>query len=381
MRSALLVAVVLTGSAHADSIKNPFGDKPVARPAAAKPDATALQRPAPAGAVAASDDKPAADKSTKQDAKKKTAATLAAITPEPNEFTNDPIVGRASRILGTEVSGMIAFTFDDGPNAETTPVVLDALKKYDVPATFFVVTQRLSGKHGEKPRQLLARTMAEGHLIASHSVSHPYLGKAKPALIDKEIDASFKALAEHALRPIGLFRAPFGALNDVGRARLRKLGVTEAFWSIDTLDWKAKDAGKLRQKAATMIEKQNGGVILWHDVKPITAKVIGDVLDDLEALNCKRLAAKQEPIWPVSIHYFLRDGREPRAVPDDVKKRTAAYKAALPGRCAKRPKPASDGGAAKDAKAAQGAAKDAGAAPVLDDRLQCSENPLAKGCS
>lgn len=258
---------------------------------------------------------------------------------EPNEFTNDPILGRASRINGEEVSGLIAFTFDDGPDANTTPAVLDALKKYDIPATFFVVTQRLSGKHGEKPRALLARTMAEGHLIASHSVSHPYLGKAKDKLLDKEMDASFKALSTEAKRPIGLFRAPFGAMSPAGRARLKKLGVTEAFWSIDTEDWKAKDAAKLRAKAARMIDKQNGGVILWHDVKKITAEIIGDVLDDLEASNCKRLAAKQEPIWPVSIHYFLRDGKEPRAIPEDVKKRTEAYKAALPGRCAKRPPP------------------------------------------
>ena len=70
-----------------------------------------------------------------------------------------------------------------------------------------------------------------------------------------------------------------------------------------------------------------------HDVKPITAKVIGEVFDDLEAENCQRLAAKQEPIWPVSLHYFLRDGKTPRAIPDAVAKRTDAYKAALPGRC------------------------------------------------
>jgi hypothetical protein len=73
-----------------------------------------------------------------------------------------------------------------------------------------------------------------------------------------------------------------------------------------------------------------------HDVKPITAKVIALVLDDLEAENCRRLLAKEEPIWPVSIHYFIRDGKQPRAVPDEVAKRTEAYKQALPGRCAKR---------------------------------------------
>ena len=88
-----------------------------------------------------------------------------------------------------------------------------------------------------------------------------------------------------------------------------------------------------------MILKDGGGVVLMHDVKPITAKVISEVLDDLEAENCKRLADGKEPITPVSLHYFLKDGKTARAIPADVDKRTAAYKAALPDRCAKRPPP------------------------------------------
>lgn len=258
---------------------------------------------------------------------------------EPNEFTDDPVLGKGARINGEEVAGLVTFTFDDGPNPDTTPAVLDALKQYDVPATFFVVTRRLVGKLGEKPRELLARTMGEGHLVASHSVSHSHLGNADAKKLDREVDRSFEMLSAEAKRPIGMFRAPFGALGSAGRARLKKLGVTEVFWSIDTLDWQAKQADKLRAKVLAMILKQNGGVVLMHDVKMITAAVIGQVLDDLEAENCRRLTAKREPIWPVSIHYFVRDGKKPRAVPDDVAKRTEAYKKALPDRCAKRPAP------------------------------------------
>jgi hypothetical protein len=118
--------------------------------------------------------------------------------------------------------------------------------------------------------------------------------------------------------------------------RLKKLGVTEVIWSVDTLDWKAHNADRLRKKVLAMILKQNGGVVLMHDVKPITAKIIAEVLDDLEAENCKRLEEKKDPIIPVSLHYFLRDGKTPRPVPDDVQKRTDAYKLALPVRCANR---------------------------------------------
>lgn len=255
---------------------------------------------------------------------------------EPTVFTNDPVLGHASRVRGEETTGFVTFTFDDGPNPDTTPAVLDALKQYDIPATFFVVTKRLAGKHGDKARELLAREMADGHLVASHSVSHAHLGRADAKKLAREIDRSFEILAAEAKRPIGMFRAPFGSLGGAGRARLRRLGVTEVFWSIDTLDWQAKHIDKLRKKVMAMIVKQQGGVVLMHDVKPITAAVIAGVLDDLEAENCRRLSVKEEPIWPVSIHYFLRDGDAPRAVPDDVAKRTEAYKLGLPVRCAKR---------------------------------------------
>ncbi len=283
-------------------------------------------------------------------------------------LTDDPLLGNSPRIDGDEVKGLVAFTFDDGPNPETTPSVIDALVKYDIPATFFIVTQRLLGKHGVKPRDILARELFEGFLVGSHSVTHKLLKHAEGATITKEIDNSFRTLASEADRPIGMFRPPYGALSGSGRARLKKLGVTEVIWSIDTLDWKAHDAEKLRKKVLKMILHDGGGVVLMHDVKPITAKIIADVLDDLEAENCSRLAAKTEPIWPVSLHYFLRDEpsdkgakKTSRAIPADVTKRTDAYKAALPKRCSNRAKP-----------------------PVNEDgspSMPCLDNPLARGCS
>jgi len=254
-------------------------------------------------------------------------------------LTDDPLLGRADRISGEEVKGMVTFTFDDGPNPETTPAVIDALEKYDVPATFFIVTRRLVGKLGTDGRALLRRQLEAGFDIASHSVSHRNLKFGGAQRLAAEIDQSIRTLAKESERTIGLFRAPFGAINKTGRAWLKKRGLTEAFWSIDTLDWQAKHADRLRKKVMQMILQQDGGVVLMHDVKPITAQVIPLILDDLEAENCQRLADKREPILPVSIHYFLRDKKQPRAIPDDVKKRTEAYRLALPLRCAARSKP------------------------------------------
>jgi len=215
--------------------------------------------------------------------------------------------------------------------------VIDALEKYDVPATFFIVTSRISGKLGAKGRDILARELSDGFLVGSHSVTHPNLGHAEGPVLDHEIDQSIRVLAKEANRPIGLFRPPYGALSGAGRMRLKRLGLTEVIWSIDTLDWRAHNDDKLRKKVLAMILKQDGGIVLMHDVKPITARVIPEVLDDLEAENCGRLAAGKDPIVPVSLHYFLRDGKQHREVPEDVKKRTDAYKAKLPDRCKARP--------------------------------------------
>jgi peptidoglycan/xylan/chitin deacetylase (PgdA/CDA1 family) len=252
-------------------------------------------------------------------------------------LTDDPAVGKADRIDGDEAKGVVAFTFDDGPNPETTPQVIDALEKYDIPATFFIVTQRITGAHGEKAREVLHRELDAGFMVGSHSVTHSNLKHAAADQLGREVDGSIRTLAAETNRPIGLFRPPYGSLGPAGRVRLKKLGLTEVQWSVDTLDWKAHHADRLRKKVVSMIEHDGGGVVLMHDVKPITAKVIAGVLDDLEAENCARLADHKDPIVPVSLHYFLKNGKTARAIPEGIQERTAAYKAGLPDRCAKRP--------------------------------------------
>ncbi len=269
----------------------------------------------------------------------KTEAKQRKADAELARLTDDPLLARADRIDGSGVKGMVAFTFDDGPNAETTPLVLEALQKYDVPATFFIITRQLVGRLAKPNRAVLAKELEGGHVVASHSVSHRNLRTlSKPAIV-REIDQSVRVLAKEAGRPIGLFRAPFGALGKRSRAHLKKRGLTEVKWSIDTIDWDERDGEQLRQRALATILQQEGGVVLMHDAQEVTARSLALLLDDLEAANCQRLSGKQEPILPVSLHYWIRDNGKPRPVPEEVQKRTAAYRAALPARCAARATP------------------------------------------
>jgi peptidoglycan/xylan/chitin deacetylase (PgdA/CDA1 family) len=257
-------------------------------------------------------------------------------------LTDDPLLARGDRIDGHGVKGMVAFTFDDGPNPETTPHVIDALQKYDVPATFFIVTRRLVGRLAAQNRTMLAKELAGGFMVGSHSVSHTNLKDLSPRAVARELDQSVRVLAKQADRPIGLFRAPFGALDERGRDLLKKRGLTEVKWSIDTIDWHERDGEKLRRRAIATILRQEGGVVLMHDVKEVTARSLALLLDDLEAANCQRLADGNEPILPVSLHYWLRDDGKSREIPEEVKQRTQAYRDALPARCAARPAPEAD---------------------------------------
>jgi peptidoglycan/xylan/chitin deacetylase (PgdA/CDA1 family) len=263
-------------------------------------------------------------------------------------LTADPVLGGADRIDGREADKyLVAFTFDDGPDRNTTGIVLDALALYDVPATFFLVTRRLLGKSGEVPRALMERAHREGHLIGSHTVSHRRLKSTTERLLTEEVDGSLKTMVRVSGRPVGLFRPPFGSLSKAGSQWLAKRGLTNTLWSIDTLDWQARDAAILRAKVLSMILHDEGGVVLMHDVKKMTAEIIAGVFDDLEAANCARLTSGRQPIIPVSLHYFLKLGKQNRPVPPEVADRTAAYRAALPTRCAQRPSvptspPASD---------------------------------------
>ncbi len=263
---------------------------------------------------------------------------------KPDPSAVDPALGHSLRVDGDEAEDLVTFTFDDGPNPETTPAVLTALARYDIPATFFVVAQRLVGKHGATSRALLAREDREGYLIGSHSFSHPNLKRASKAVVDKEVVQAQRIIADTLGRPIGLFRPPFGALGGAAATAVTRSGLTDVRWSVDTLDWRTPNAAKLRKKVMRMILAQRGGVVLMHDIKKVTAKVIGEIFDDLEVENCARLARGDTPIIPVSLHYFLRDGvkgkGKPRPIPPEVAARTASYRATLAARCAARPAPA-----------------------------------------
>lgn len=252
------------------------------------------------------------------------------------EVKTDPVLGGARKVRGNEAPGLVALTFDDGPRVGTTDVVIDALVAYDVPATFFVVGHRLWGKSKQPGRDLVARMIELGFDVGNHTFDHVDLSALTAEEAAAQVDRTDRILRKILGKPVGLFRPPFGRLASETRAHVRKLGLTTVTWNIDSKDWEQPDADELRREVVETIFRENGGVVLLHDTKKRTAKTIAGILDDLEATNCARLAAGEPIVVPVSIHYFLRDGDRPRAIPPEVEERTQRYRDLLPSRCERR---------------------------------------------
>src|SRR5207248_5625963 len=81
--------------------------------------------------------------------------------------------------------GLIALTFDDGPDPVWTPRILDILKQENVPATFFII-----GEYGQASPDLLRRIVNEGHDIGNHTYTHPNLGESSGGITDLELNAT-----------------------------------------------------------------------------------------------------------------------------------------------------------------------------------------------
>ena len=247
----------------------------------------------------------------------------------------DPL-GSGLTIRGGESPGFVTFTFDDGPSATTTPAVLEALAKYEVPATFFVVGRRFSGSRGQAPanRKVLDDIVAAGHVIGNHTYNHDNLRRLGRKAVHAAIDRGQSAIERAIGSAPVVFRPPYGALSKTAGKHLHANGYTIVDWNIDPQDFLAAKRKTMRKRVLAMVLRRNGGVVLLHDTKRWTAKVLPGILDDLEAENCRRLATGEQPIVPVSLHYFMRDkAGHKRPVPPAIEARTQRYVEGLPRRC------------------------------------------------
>ena len=162
---------------------------------------------------------------------------------------------------------MVALTFDDGPSS-VTPKILDLFSQYGGHATFCVVGNRL-----EKHSEIVNRIISEGHEIASHTWEHKNLTE-----LSGEEAASQMSRVENKLNSmtdgydVKFLRPPYGSVNgDVKRIAERE-GLAIANWSVDTLDWKTRDAASTIETVKN--EVKDGSIILFHDLYDSTGSAM-----------------------------------------------------------------------------------------------------------
>ena len=168
----------------------------------------------------------------------------------------------------------IALSFDDGPRAETTPKVLEILKKYNAHATFYIV-----GSHVEGNESIVKQIVAEGHELGDHSYSHPLLTKKSADEVYQEVHKTSDLIAKASggLRPMSL-RPPYGGFDKMVS---EQAGIAIVNWSIDSLDWKYRDAAKTIEHIKE--NAHNGGILLMHDIHEESVEALPAVIEYLQA--------------------------------------------------------------------------------------------------
>ena len=208
----------------------------------------------------------------------------------------DPAVGKPLH-LGTQsypqtlklCDYTVVLTFDDGPSAETTPRILQALKKAGVHASFFLI-----GKHTREHPELAREEYNEGHTVGHHSNTHPsftlrgYETPSALADVQNGIAEDEHAIYGDAATPdnphVPFFRFPGFAdtpelLSDLDRRGIAVFG--SDLWAGD---WIAMSADHERERVMTLLENRphHNGIILFHDTRPSTADMLPAFLADLK---------------------------------------------------------------------------------------------------
>jgi peptidoglycan-N-acetylglucosamine deacetylase len=154
----------------------------------------------------------------------------------------------------------VALTFDDGPDPDRTPALLDALAAVDAPATFFVL-----GAHVNAHPELTARVAREGHELGNHTYSHPYLPLVRSRRVAAELAAADSAIERATGVVPSLARPPYGGRSPRNVRVFDRLGKRLVLWDVNSFDWKGMAADAIVERV--LARTRPGSIILLHEAR------------------------------------------------------------------------------------------------------------------
>lgn len=197
-----------------------------------------------------------------------TQNTALNVSDDPNAF---PLMRKeAPRKLDPEKK-MLALTYDDGPSAVYTPLVLDALEKYNVKATFFVL-----GCHIRPNAKLIERAFSLGCEIGNHTNLHESFSQNTPSIIRKSLEVTNSALRQITGIGAPVVRPPGGEWKD-RNGRDLSVGYPIFLWNIDTFDYEnGKTADDVLNSVSASLA--HGSIVLMHDIHAPSAEAADRLL-------------------------------------------------------------------------------------------------------
>lgn len=221
---------------------------------------------------------------------------------QPLSEATDAVI--AAMPLDCHFADCVALTFDDGPNKEVTPQVLDALKKAGVPATFFLQGQFVNGSNVK----LVKRMAAEGHSVGSMSWRHTQMHAMPADQLAKWFKDTDAVITEASGKPVTLFRPPDGAWSDALRDQAKANGQAMILWGVDSGDWGKLDSAQIEKRV--LDNAYAGSIIALHDGNAATATALPKIIDGLKRkgyhiVTVDTLLAGD--IQPGSVAYGLND--------------------------------------------------------------------------
>lgn len=168
-------------------------------------------------------------------------------------------LGRSQTGVPTSGRHSVALTFDDGPCPEVTPQVLQILREKQVPATFFVIGERVERHPG-----LVRLASREGHVIGNHTYSHPPLFCfLTPNRLRDEIVRAQHVIAGAIGAAPRHFRSPVGLRHLLLETTLDRAALRFVLWRLRSYDTKAVTSEGLRRRIVEQVSP--GAIVLLHD--------------------------------------------------------------------------------------------------------------------
>lgn len=165
---------------------------------------------------------------------------------------------------------IIAFSFDDGPNYNTSKLI-DVLNKYNARATFFVLGSKIKGNE-----KVLKKMVDNNMEIGNHTYSHKLLTRLTNSKIEDEINKTNELIYNVTNTKPVLFRPSYGSFNK----KIKEISNSPIIiWDIDTLDWKYHNSKMISKNI--LKKAKDGDIILMHDIYSATVNAVDQVLPEL----------------------------------------------------------------------------------------------------